>query len=101
MKDSNLVRGNYRLAKVKEVVRGEDGHVRRVTLIYKNPEAGTSIQEGKKYVEVERSVQNVVVIVPADWTFEDTEAAVTSGLRRDGRNQCGSGADPADPVNSN
>ena len=61
--------------------------MRRVKLEYKNLKpTGTAVKDavkdlGKPFTEVERSVQNVVVIVPADWKEEDVEKAVTSGIR--------------------
>jgi len=87
LKDSNLLRGEYRMARVKDVVKGEDGHVRRVKLEYKNLQpTGSSVSQAVKdlqsreFQETERSIHNVAVIVPADWTDEEIETAVTSGL---------------------
>lgn len=86
MKDSNQLRCEYRLARVKETYPGIDGHVRRVTLEYKNlKESGdisNSVTDLKKtrFTTVERSIQNIAVIVPADWSQKDIELEVTSGL---------------------
>lgn len=74
MKEANLLQCEYKLARVKEVIPGADGHVRRVKLEYRNPNQ-------KKFTEVERSIHTIAVIVPADWSQEETEAAVTSGLQ--------------------
>ena len=87
MKDSNLLRCEYRLARVKETFPGEDGHVRRVKLEYKNLQQTGNVRSAvedlkkTKFTEVERSIHNIAVIVPVDWSQEDTEAAVTSGLQ--------------------
>ena len=87
LKDSNLLKREYRLARVKEAVPGDDGKVRRVKLEYKNLKStGKDVKDAvkdlqKPFTEVVRSVQNVVVIVPADWKEEDIEKAVTSGIR--------------------
>ena len=87
LKDSNQLRGEYRLARVKEIFPGEDGHIRRVKLEYKNLQQTGDIQNAvgdlkrSSFITVERSIHNIAVIVPADWSQEDTEAAVTSGLQ--------------------
>ena len=87
LKDSNQLRYEYRLARVKETYPGIDGHVRRVTLEYKNlNESGDisrSVTDLKKarFITVERSIQNIAVIVPADWRQKDIELEVTSGLK--------------------
>lgn len=74
LKDSNILKKYYRLAKVGSVMPGEDGRIRRVKLLYKNP--GSS-----KFSETERCIQNIVVIVPNDWKEEDVEAAVLQDLQ--------------------
>ena len=88
VKDSNLLKRTYRMARVKEVFPGEDGKVRRVLLEYKNlPEAENQMKNVKrdlknaKFTEIERAIQNIVVIVPADWSDSEIEKAVTQDLR--------------------
>ena len=87
LKESSQLKGEYKLARVKEAKPAEDGHVRRVTLQYKNLKpTGTSPTKANNdlrkttFSETERSVQNVVVIVPSDWSPEDIDTAVTSGI---------------------
>ena len=87
MKDSNQLRGEYRLARAKEIFPGEDVHIRRVKLEYKNLQQTGDIQNAvgdlmrSSFITVERSIHNIAVIVPADWSQKETEAAVTSGLQ--------------------
>ena len=40
IQDSNKIRGQWKLGKVSEVFPGEDGIVRKVHVIYKNPKQG-------------------------------------------------------------
>jgi len=77
-KENNPLQPTYNLARVKSVVPGEDGKVRRVRLEYKNVGPGTDLQ-GAKFRETERSIHSLVVIVPADWKEEDCEEAVHQG----------------------
>jgi hypothetical protein len=84
MRDTNLVGHRYKLALVKEVVAGEDGKVRRVVLQYKNVEASTPLDKAR-FKETERSVHNVVVIVPVDWTPAEVEQSVVDGMAFDWR----------------
>ena len=88
VKDSNVLRNEYRLARVGEVVVGGDGGVRRVKLHYKNldpsqtgPENAAEDIKNAKLCETERSVQNIAVIVPNDWSYEDMETAVLCDLK--------------------
>ena len=81
LKESNVLQDLYKLARVKEAVKGEDGHVRRVLLEYKNSGQGQHQDQGK-FKETERSIHNVVVIVPVDWKAEEIEQAVVEGIRR-------------------
>ena len=87
LRESNQLKAEYRLARVSEAKPGEDGKVRRIKLVYKNLHptgtSGTKAKEDLKkssYYETERCVQNVVVIVPVDWSQEDADAAVTQGI---------------------
>jgi hypothetical protein len=80
-KDTNLVGHRYKLALVKEVVAGEDRKIRTVVFQYKNVETGTTLSKAK-FKETERSIHNVVIIVPVDWSPEEIEDAVADGLVR-------------------
>ena len=64
--DSNILRGDYRLARVTAVNRSKDGLVRRATVSYKNFRSGESVREyrGAKDTQVDRSVQSLSLIVP-------------------------------------
>ena len=63
------LKGRYRLGRVKSVKVGEDGAVRTVTLLYKNPNE-------KNFREVDRSVHGIAVIVP----IEEQSQFIASGL---------------------
>ena len=66
--DSNVVRGEYRLARVIEVHPGSDGIVRRVTVryvIYKSIGKDMKLRDGR-IISVERSVQRLALIVPVE-----------------------------------
>ena len=87
LKESNQLRGEYKLARVSKAEPGVDGKVRRITVIYKNlADTGTDVKKAKSdlkkstFSETERCIQNVVVIVPVDWTAEDIDSAVTKGI---------------------
>ena len=66
----------------------QDDVVRRIKVAYKNlQDTGKSVNDATKdlkrsrFSETERSVQNIVVIVPADWKDDDIEAAVLQDLK--------------------
>ena len=65
MKDQNVLRGSWKLARVHQVHPGTDGRVRNVTLSYKILEAGAKY-EGRKDTYVDRSVHNLVLVLPID-----------------------------------
>lgn len=79
VQDSSLFSGAYKLAIVKEVKKGGDGRVRTVILKYKNV---GNVKEVKdcKFMETERSVHKIAVIVPADWSQDELESAVQEDL---------------------
>lgn len=59
MKEETLASRSYRLGRVEEVFPGKDGHVRRVSVAYKNP--------GEKvFRKTERPIHNLVLIVPEE-----------------------------------
>ena len=68
VQDPNQLRGTWKLATVSKVFPSEDGKVRRVEIRYKNEKIGEANNEylGTKYTRIERPVQRLVVIVPAD-----------------------------------
>ena len=65
VKDSNALRGNWKLAQVFKVTPGSDGKVRNVTLRYKMGQPGSKYN-GQKDILMERSVHNIVVILPVE-----------------------------------
>ena len=87
LKESNQLRGEYKLAKVTEAIPGRDGKVRRVKIGYKNLQpTGHNMKNAvddlkkTKFSETERCVQNIVVIVPVDVSQEEMDIAVTQGI---------------------
>ena len=74
MKTESKISSTYRLAVVKSAVPDADGKVRKVMLTYKNVDSGPVYKEkGYKDSETERSVHNLVLIMPVDW--KEDEAA--------------------------
>ena len=72
IKYKNEIKAKYRLGRVKSVKKSEDGLVRTVTLIYKNPNE-------KVFREVVRPIQGIAVIVPIE------EQSNASGLNPEAR----------------
>ena len=68
IQDSNQIRGQWKLGKVSEVFPGDDGRVRKVHVIYKNPRLGepSNKYSGKDYTTIERSTNRLVLLVPVD-----------------------------------
>ena len=66
--DSNVVRGEWKLARVNEIFPGKDGQVRKVTLKYKNPRPREPIRQykGHGFVTIDRPVHKLVVLVPIE-----------------------------------
>ena len=66
--DSNVLRGEYRIAQVKEAVPDSDGLVRRATIRYKNFKAGEALRvyTGAPDQVVERSIQRLSLLVPVE-----------------------------------
>jgi hypothetical protein len=65
--DSNSLRGQYYIARVKEVYPGPDGKVRRVSLAYKNFKVNEKVYEykGSPDTTIVRSVHRLGLLVPA------------------------------------
>ena len=89
LKESSQLKGEYKLVKVTKADPGQDGKVRRVTVAYKNlSPTGSSLKQATQdlkktaFSETERCVQNIVVIVPVDWSQEEQDIAVSSGLTK-------------------
>ena len=76
IQDPNQVRGNWRLGIVSRVYPGDDGRVRRVEVQYKNPKPGEAVgkYQGRGYVTVQRAVNRLIVLVPADSKDKDTDS---------------------------
>ena len=66
--ESNLLKNEYRLARVHEPIVSSDGKIRRVKLAYKNFKIGEAIHEysGAKDKIVERSVQSLSLLAPVE-----------------------------------
>ena len=62
IQDSNVVRGEWKLGLVVEILESKDGRVRNVEVMYKN---------GTTEVKVRRAVQRLIVIVSADASEEE------------------------------
>lgn len=80
VKESNPVKARYLLGLVEKVMPGEDGLVRKVVVKYKNVTCDSDLKK-LKFHETERSVQNIVVLVPVDWNPDEVEQAVVSGMK--------------------
>ena len=64
IQDSNVVRGEWKLGIIVDILKSKDGRVRNVEVRYKN---------GTTDVKVRRAVQQFIVIVPADSEEEEQE----------------------------
>ena len=62
VQDANLVRGEWKLGVVDEILESKDGRVRNVVVRYKNLNTN---------VRVRRAVQILIVIVPVEEEFEE------------------------------
>ena len=68
VQDSNAIRGKWKLGRVTTVYPGKDGRVRSVEIGYKNPKPDERMDNytGQRFTVVERPVQKIVVIIPAE-----------------------------------
>ena len=64
VQDTNLVRKEWTLGVVDEIIDSKDGRVRNVVVRYKN---------GNTNMRVRRAVQRLIVIVPIDQEREEQE----------------------------
>ena len=73
--DSNVLRGEYRLARVVATHPSKDGLVRRVTVAYKTYKAGEAVHQyrGAKDTTIERSIQNLSMLIPVEESELPTE----------------------------
>ena len=65
VKDSNAVRGCWKLAQVVTAIPDSDGKVRNVTLRYKAGQSGSK-NDGERDILIDRSVHNIVVMLPVE-----------------------------------
>ena len=63
VKDPNLPRNQWKLARVSETMPGEDGHVRKVSLAIADPLLDCQGKRTKAVTYVERPVHNLVLLV--------------------------------------
>jgi hypothetical protein len=59
MKEESMVSNDYRLGRVVEVFKGEDGHVRRAIITYKNPNEVA-------FRTTEKPIHKLILVVPVD-----------------------------------
>ena len=66
--DKNQLKGHYKLARVEKVFPGRDGHVRKVSLTYKNHRPGEPLTQylGAPDTTVTRAVQRLALLAPMD-----------------------------------
>ena len=64
IKDSNSVRGRWKLGRVNKTIASGDGYVRRCVVVYKQQPPG--IKLASKFTSIERPIQDLVVIIPKD-----------------------------------
>ena len=61
IKDSNMVRGNWKMGRVSKTKPGGDSYVRRCSVVYKCVVPRNDIT--KSFITIERPVQDLIVIV--------------------------------------
>ena len=66
VQDNNALRGQWKLAEVKEALVGQDGKVRNVTLRYKCQSRDKSEYTGQADTIITRSVHRLVLILEAE-----------------------------------
>ena len=65
VQDSNVLRGEWKLARISQTHPSSHGKVRKVTLSYRNLDK-THSYKGGPTTNIERPVQNLVVILPSE-----------------------------------
>ena len=70
MQDSNQIRGQWKLGSESKICPGKDGKVRKIEVQYKNPRPGEPVTkyDGRGYVNVERAVHRLIVLLPEENT---------------------------------
>ena len=79
IKDESRISNTYKLGKVAEVMKGEDGKVRKARVEYKNVQHDTDIKKAP-WMSTERSVHGLAVIVPVDYTQEEIDSDVSKDI---------------------
>ena len=64
IKDSNALRGNWKMGRVSKVKPSADSYVRRCSAFYKQVLPGKDIPKSR--ITIERPVQDLIVIVPIE-----------------------------------
>jgi hypothetical protein len=83
MSDSNSLKGDYKLAVVREVFPSVDGLVRKVALAYKNFKIGEKVYDyaGSPDVTVTRSVQRLSLLVPVNETISNDQESTSTHMK--------------------
>ena len=81
VKDSNLLRGEWRIARVSECYPDRNGRVRNVELMVK-PRQGTSAEYVPTVpIYIRRHVNNLIVLVPSEDVEDNSFSSGTSGFQ--------------------
>ena len=84
IRDSNMLRGEWRIAKVTDCYKDRHGRVRNIELMVKPKQGGSIDYVVTPPILIKRHVNNVVLLVPAEQTDQDeseVENVVTTGFR--------------------
>ena len=83
IKDSNLLRGEWRLAKVTCTYPDRNNRVRNVEHMVKPKQGGGALYVPTAPIYIKRHVSNVVLLVPADDNIDqvDDTSPTTTGFR--------------------
>ena len=65
VQDSNTLRGEWKMARITKAPLSSDGKVRKVALCYRQLD-NSPYYKGGPWTEIERPVQKLVVILPAE-----------------------------------
>ena len=82
IKDSNAIRGKWRLGRVMQTYPSVDGRVRKVSVLCK-PAASDASGSTRKLVELERAVHNLIVIATNEKEEEEEEEEEDEEEERD------------------
>ena len=84
VRDSNMLRGEWRIARVTDCYEDRLGRVRNVELLVKPKQGGSTDYIPTPPILIKRHVNNVVLLVPTEETIEDgseVENGETTGFR--------------------